>query len=128
VRVLLDTHALMWWTGEPGRLSPRVRELLNDDRNEIVWSVVGTWELALKISRGKLKLPLPLPQFLDASVNQAGIRHLAVESRHALAQLELPGHHWDPFDRMLIAQAQVEGLSIVSTDRAFARYSVQTIW
>ncbi|MBK7641606.1 MAG: type II toxin-antitoxin system VapC family toxin [Planctomycetes bacterium] len=118
----------MWWTGEPGRLSPRVRELLDDDRTELVWSVVGTWELALKISRGKLKLPLPLPQFLDASVHHAGIQSLSIEARHALAQLELPGHHWDPFDRMLIAQAQVEGLGIVSMDRAFARYAVETIW
>jgi len=128
VRVLLDTHVLLWWTGELGRLSPRARELLDDDRNEIVWSVVGTWELALKISRGKLKLPIPLPQFLDSSVNQAGIQHLAIESRHAIAQLELPGHHWDPFDRMLIAQARVEGLAILSTDRDFAKYEVETVW
>lgn len=128
MRVLLDTHVLLWWTGEPSRLSPRVRELLDDDRNEIVWSVVGTWELALKVSRGKLKLPIPLPQFLDSSVHQAGMQHLAIEAKHALAQLDLPGHHWDPFDRMLIAQAQVEGVGIISTDRAFDRYPVQTIW
>ena len=128
MKALLDTHVLLWWVGEPRRLSARAREVLDDDRNELHWSVVGTWEIALKISRGKLKLPEPLQQFLVPRLARGGIRQLPIQSQHALALLDLPGHHWDPFDRMLIAQARVEKLEILTADPHFAKYDVGTCW
>jgi PIN domain nuclease of toxin-antitoxin system len=128
VKVLIDTHVLLWWAAEPQRLSTRAREVLDDSRNELVWSVIGTWEIALKVSRGKIKLPEPLHQYLEPRLARAGIQQLPVHSQHALALLDLPGHHWDPFDRMLIAQARVEGLAILTADRDIPKYEVEAIW
>lgn len=128
MRVLLDTHVLLWWLGEPQRLSRTARDVLEDSRNELHWSIVGTWEIGLKLSKGKLKLPLPLDEYLESRLLQSGMRQLPLLPQHVYAMLELPAHHGDPFDRTLIAQAQAERLGIVSADRAFARYDVPTIW
>lgn len=128
MRVLLDTHTFVWWVGEPDRLSKRGLALFEDDASELYWSAVGTWELALKMAKGKLKLPSTLQEYLEPRILRAGIRPLPVRSEHALALLELPRHHTDPFDHMLIAQARVEGLTILSIDRHFAKYDVATLW
>ena len=128
MKVLLDTHAFLWWVGEPQRLSRRARELFDDDSSELVWSAVGTWEIALKLSKGKLRLPHTLERFLEPRLARAGIEALPIRSEHALALLELPGHHWDPFDRMLIAQARVEGMAILTADKQFSKYEVDMRW
>ena len=128
MRVLLDTHAFVWWVSEPERLSKRGLALFEDDASELYWSTVGTWELALKLNKGKLKLPGTLHEYLEPRISRAGIRPLSVRSEHALALLDIPRHHSDPFDHMLIAQARVEGLTILSADRHFAKYEVETVW
>lgn len=128
MRVLLDTHTFVWWVSEPDRLSKRGLDLFEDDASELYWSPVGTWELALKLAKGKLKLPGTLQEYLEPRISRAGIRPLLVRSDHALALLELPRHHADPFDQMLIAQARVEGLAILTSDRLFSKYEVETVW
>lgn len=121
---LLDTQALLLWTTDDRRLSTRVQRLLEDRRTRAVVSVASVWELAIKQGRGKLRLP---DAYFDA-LFASDVQLLAITERHALAAGRLPMHHADPFDRMLVAQAQAEGLPLVGSDAAFAAYDVDVIW
>ena len=128
MRVLLDAHALLWYTlGDP-KLSATAKALILGPANEILMSPASYWEIAIKVSIGKLALQQPFEVFVDACQNKYGFRILHVEPKHAAALTSLPFHHKDPFDRLLIAQAMVEGIPIVSSDKDLDAYSVTRLW
>jgi PIN domain nuclease of toxin-antitoxin system len=128
VRLLLDTHAFVWWLTDEKRLSKRARELIGDDRNDLYWSVASTWELAIKIGLGHLTIPDTLAAFLAEALNQQSIVTLPIQQLHACRVAELPNLHRDPFDRLLVAQAQVDRLTLLSKDRQVQRYDVEVVW
>ncbi|MHB0876050.1 MAG: type II toxin-antitoxin system VapC family toxin [Anaerolineae bacterium] len=126
--VLLDTHAFLWAVYAPYRLSPAMRELLSDSDNDVLVSAAVAWEIAIKYSTGKLTLAEPPSVFVPRHMVAARMSPLPITVEHALRVGALPLHHRDPFDRLLVAQSQVEGLPIVSCDPHIARYDVEVIW
>jgi PIN domain nuclease of toxin-antitoxin system len=124
VRLLVDTHAALWLLADDPRLSARAGELLTDPRNEAILSAVVVWEVAIKRSLGKLEAP---DGFADLLVD-AGAAPLSVSIDHARAVRTLPWHHRDPFDRLLVAQAQHEQVSIISDDERLSAYGVRVAW
>lgn len=128
MRALLDTHAFLWWTLDDDRLSDAAREVIRDGRNEILVSVASIWEVAIKATRGKLELPLPIDAYVTDRLRRNRWAALAIDERHAIRTASLPMLHTDPFDRVLVAQAMVESLPIVTIDAAISRYDVETIW
>jgi len=127
--MLLDTHTFLWWVSERGaRLSDRARELLSDGANEGSLSIASIWELAIKASAGRIVLPDIAERYVPDRVRHHGFEVLSIELPHAFRAGTLPRIHGDPFDRMLIAQAQIEGLPILTADPAISRYDVETIW
>jgi PIN domain nuclease of toxin-antitoxin system len=120
VRLLLDTNALIWSLTAPHRLSSRAAEAIQAETNEVYVSAISAWEIAMKRSHNRLEVP----EDLEAQLDEKRFRRLPVEMRHSHAIEFLPHHHGDPFDRMLVAQAQVEGLTIVTSDREMRRYQV----
>lgn len=129
MRLLLDSHIFLWLiAGERARLTAPTRELLRDPGSLPLLSVASLWELVLKASRGKLPLPPPVADFLSAQLAANRVAMLPIELLH-LRRLELlPRHHRDPFDRMLVAQAQAEEMPIVSADPALRQYDVRVLW
>ena len=127
MRLLLDTHTFLFAIDRPEKLSARVTSLLADPLVERWVSTMSLWEVAIKIRAGKLTMPINRAYYI-ASLDALRARILPVELRHSLAMLELPLHHRDPFDRLLIAQAREDGLTLASRDRAFAAYDVACIW
>jgi PIN domain nuclease of toxin-antitoxin system len=128
MKVLLDTHVLLWTFYRPDRIPPGTAEVLRDGGNEILWSAVGTAELAIKVSKGKIRLKKSLEAFLGDRRTDLALVHLPVEHRHALATADLPRIHGDPFDRLLVAQAKVEGIPLVSSDTVLRKYGIEVIW
>jgi PIN domain nuclease of toxin-antitoxin system len=123
-RLLVDTHALLWWlTDDPG-LSEKAREALADPANDVLVSTASVWEIAIKRVLGKLSAPDDLPDHIVAQ----GFSWLPVGAEHAWQVRDLPPHHRDPFDRLLVAQALSERLPIVSADARFGAYGVETRW
>lgn len=122
---LLDSNALLWWLEESPRLSPAARAAIAAPTNDVWVSAISIYELQVKARKGMLP---GLPTDLAGLVTRQRLRELPVLFAHAEAASALPYHHRDPWDRLLIAQAQVEGLSIVSADRVFARYGVRVVW
>jgi PIN domain nuclease of toxin-antitoxin system len=127
-RLLLDTHAFLWWVGDAPELKSTAKRAIADARNECYLSVASCWEMAIKISLGKLRLTKPIERFVTEQLTANGIILLSVDLRHAAKVEKLPFHHRDPFDRLLIAQAMMEKLVIVSADKAFAKYEVKVLW
>ena len=128
MRLLLDTQAFLWAVDAPERLSPRARREIQSKGNEILLSPVSAWEIAIKWSLGDLELPDDPQRFVPEQMAPNSIEALPVLVRHALKVAELPPIHKDPFDRLLVAQASVEGLTIVTADVHIRRYDVATIW
>lgn len=128
MRVLLDTHAFLWWITEDERLSARAREVMTDGGNDLLLSAATGWEIAIKASLGRISLPVPIDRFLSEQLHKNGIGTLSIEMSHALRVHALPLLHRDPFDRLLVAQAQLEKLCILTSDRQIAQYSVETLW
>ena len=126
MKVLLDTHTFIWAITDERRLSPRARSLIAS--SEVWWSVVSLWEAIQKAQVGKLSLPLPAGPFLTGELRSNHVRLLPVSLSHVLRVEELPLHHRDPFDRLLIAQSIEEGSPIITADPWFARYPVDVIW
>ncbi len=126
MKALLDTHTFIWAITDERRLSPRARSLIAS--SELWWSVVSLWEAIQKAQVGKLSLPLPAGPFLTGELRSNHVRLLPVSLSHVLRVEELPLHHRDPFDRLLIAQSIEEGWPIVTADPWFARYAVDVIW
>jgi PIN domain nuclease of toxin-antitoxin system len=128
VRALVDSHTVLWATLDDDRLPDGVRDLVSDPRNRIVVSVATTWELTIKAMAGKLRLPEPPAPYLEGLVRDFGYELLPIQERHVAALPELPAIHDDPFDRMLVAQALVEDLDLVTGDEWMRRYPIRTIW
>ena len=128
MRLLLDTHAFLWWVTDNDKLSRKARAAITETANECFLSVVSAWEMAIKSSVGKLKLPEPLDRFVPAQLVANGFVQLPIEFRHVAKVATLTFHHRDPFDRLLIAQAIEEKMHIVSADATFKRYGVKRIW
>jgi len=128
VKLLLDTHAFLWWVLDDPHLSRRARATIGDPRSDVFFSAASAWELAIKAALGRLQMPRPLNDLLPEQLVLNGFDVLPVTLAHALAVAAVPPHHGDPFDRLLVAQAQIEGLSIVSSDRQLSRYGVERIW
>ncbi len=129
MRILLDTHAFLWWVSARGaRLSDPARELLIDGATDAAFSIASVWEIAIKVGQGRMVLPDPVERYLPERIRQHGFELMAIEPSHAFRAGALPPIHRDPFDRMLIAQAQIEGLPILTADPAISRYDVETIW
>ena len=124
MRVLLDTHILLWVLGDPKRLSKATLAVLRDPEHEVQVSVASLWEIAIKVGVGKLRLPGPPGDWLPEALERTGIATLGISALHALAVAALPFHHRDPFDRLLVAQALLEGLTVVTRDRRFGLYGV----
>lgn len=127
MKVLLDTHAFIWWDTDPSQLSARVRTALADPATAVWLSVASVWEMQIKSQLGKLALRLPLAQIV-AQQQSNGIQVLAVSLVHVLAIEALPPAHKDPFDRVLAAQANIEGADLVTVDPIFAQYPVRVFW
>lgn len=128
MKLLLDTHAFIWWDSDPARLPPQVLALCQDPRNMLLLSVVSVWEMQIKLQLGKLRLALPLREIVEAQRQMNNVEILPITLEHVLALENLPVHHRDPFDRLLIAQAVVEEVALVSADPNIARYAVQVVW
>jgi len=127
VRVLLDTQVWLWMLAAPERLSTPSRALVVSTDNELLLSAASAWEIAIKYALGKLRLPEPPGDLMPRLMTRTGITPLAVHHRHALHVATLPPRHRDPFDRLLVAQAQVEGLPILTADRSFELYDIETL-
>jgi PIN domain nuclease of toxin-antitoxin system len=128
MRYLLDTHTFLWFGLSDPRLSARGQALIVDPDNEILLSPASFWEVAIKISIGKYSLLEPYQPFVEREIATNGYRVLPIEVPHTAALLTMPFHHRDPFDRILIAQAQVENVSLISVDPAFDPYPITRIW
>jgi len=128
VRLLLDTSAFLWWITDSDRLSRRAREVLASGLNEIFFSAVSAWEIAVKAGLGRIRLPDDPERFIPEQLTANAFQILPLHMRHALRVFALPNYHRDPFDRMLVAQAQSEGLALLSGDAQFGRYSVEVVW
>ena len=126
--LLLDTHTLIWLATDDARISERARTLVGDLKYDLYLSVASVWELAIKKSLGKIDLQMPLAAFVKSQAGALNLRRLDIHSEHALLLEGLPFHHRDPFDRMLVAQALHEGLSILGADSVFDSYSVKRLW
>ncbi len=127
MRFLLDTHCWLWLQTEPERLSSQVLEQLSDESNGLFLSAASSWEIAIKYGLGKLVLPEPPDVYVPSRMASSGCLALAVEHAHALHVAELPPLHRDPFDRILVAQAQLDGLRLVTADPAIAAYEVDCL-
>ena len=128
MNLLLDTHTFLWIVGDPQSLSPAAREACQDRRHTLALSLASVWEMQIKAQLGKLTLPCPLPDLVEEQQQINGIQVLPVALSHIYALQSLPPHHRDPFDRLIIAQATVVGLTIVSADHAFRSYAVPLLW
>lgn len=128
MNVLLDTQAFLWIISDAPELSSKAKRLAIDGNNLLYLSLASVWELAIKVSLGKLTLAEPLESFLPAELQANNIRQLEISFRHAARVVNLPFHHRDPFDRLLISQAQAEDFPILSSDRVFDRYDVRRLW
>ncbi len=128
MKILLDTHVLLWFALPDPQLSGTAMTLIMDPANEKLVSPASYWELAIKISVGKYALSEPYEIFMNEAINKNGFGYLHIEPKHTAALTTLPFHHRDPFDRLLAAQALVEGIPLLSADAVFEQYGVKRIW
>lgn len=128
MKVLLDTHAFLWWIADDPQLSTRARQIMEAADTKPFLSAASGWEIAIKSRLGKLKLPADLEEFIAEQLRINAIQVLPIQMSHALHVITLPDHHRDPFDRMLVAQSQLERLPILTGDPQIAQYVVTTIW
>ena len=128
MKLLLDTHALLWWHTEPSRLSVTAHEAISDLDNEIFLSVVNGWEIQIKAQLGKLTLSKPLSVILEQEQATNDFRLLPVTMAHVLSLDLFPLHHRDPFDRLLVSQAHQEEMTLVSHDPKLSAYPVPLLW
>ena len=128
MRLLLDTHAMYWYIEGAPQLSATAQTLIQDAANEVLISPASYWEIAIKTSIGKWQLNQPYERFVDIALNQYRFQVLPILPTHTALLIGLPFHHRDPFDRMLVAQAMVEGIPIVGNDRALDAYGISRLW
>ena len=127
MRVLIDTQCWLWMSASPERLSKRTQELLRDAGTERLLSVASIWELAIKYQLGRISLPVAPLDFVPSRLETTQTAALGISAAHALRVGVLPRHHRDPFDRMIVAQALIEGVAVLTADPAFARYQVERL-
>lgn len=127
MKVLLDTHVLLWWLHDHSRLRGETRSMLAAPENELLWSAASTWELAIKVQLGKVRLPEPVHDFVVRTLVKQGMVALPIHHAHAARVAELPPLHRDPFDRLLVAQAAVEDVPLVTGDRQLSAYGIQCV-
>jgi PIN domain nuclease of toxin-antitoxin system len=127
MRILLDTQCWLWMLMAPERLSPEGAALVTAPDNELLLSAASAWEIAIKHSLGRLRLPMDPADYVPSRMAATRTSPLSIHHSHALRVSRLPPHHRDPFDRMLVAQAQVEGLPILTADPQFAAYAVEVL-
>ncbi|MBA2731223.1 MAG: type II toxin-antitoxin system VapC family toxin [Euzebyaceae bacterium] len=127
MRVLLDTHVWLWLQASPQRLMPEALDVAQNPANELLLSAASAWEIAIKHALGRLALPDQPEDYVPDRMASSGVVGLAVDHRHALRVATLPALHNDPFDRLLVAQAQVESLVIMTADRGVQQYDVSVI-
>ena len=128
MKYLLDTHTFLWWNLGDSQLSARAREIIADGNNEIFLSAASAWEIAIKTAKGHLILPEEPAKYLANRMNFYHFQALAVQISHAVRVYDLPDHHADPFDRLLIAQSQLEALPLISKDEDIGQYDLKIIW
>ena len=128
MRLLLDTQTWLLMVADPDRLGKRARRLLQRADSELFFSAASAWEIAIKWSLGKLELPADPVEYVPSRIDQTGVMALAIRPAHALQVARLPPHHRDPFDRLLIAQAHVEDLVLLTGDRQIAPYDIRIEW
>ncbi len=128
MKLLLDTQCWLWWFAQPERLNEEAITHIVDENNELWLSIASIWEIGIKVAIGKLPLPDPLDSYISSRMAQLGMRSLEITASHALQAAALPLHHRDPFDRMLIAQAQIEEMRLVSSDSMFNKYDISLLW
>lgn len=126
--VLLDTHAFLWWIADDPRLSDAAGAMIANAENEVWVSAVSGWEIAIKTGLGRLELPSDPERFVPDQLSRNAMTALPIQMAHALRVARLPRHHRDPFDRLLIAQAQVEAVPIATRDPDIGRYEVEVFW
>ena len=128
MKLLLDTHTFLWWNIEDPQLSVRAREIIANEQNEIFLSVASVWEISIKTAKGKLILPEVPAHYILSRLGLYRFQPLPVHVSHAVRVYDLPRHHDDPFDRLLVAQSQVESIPLISTDAEIRKYEVEVIW
>ena len=128
MKLLLDTHAFIWWANEPEKLSEKALAACQDENNTLLLSVVSVWEMQIKMQLGKLKISCPIEELIKRQQQANGLQILSIELAHVLSLSNLRSHHKDPFDRLLIAQAKVEEATLVSVDPVFSSYGVSVLW
>lgn len=128
MKILIDTHCLLWWLSDPKRLNSRARKLISNPRTNLYFSVASTWEIALKYKKGKLNLPLPVEEFFIDVLEDLNINLLSIKLDHVLQSTRLKQHHQDPFDRILISQTILENLLLLTADKTISLYDCDIIW
>lgn len=129
MKVLLDTHAFLWWINDDPQLSSRARRIIGEASSDVYFSAASGWEIAIKAHLGRLKIAADnVEDFVAEQVATNGFQVLPIRLSHALKTCSLPDHHKDPFDRMLVAQAAIEELTLLSADRKLASYKVRVVW
>ena len=128
MNLLLDTHTFLWFIAGSARLSATVRDLIEDSANQPFLSAASLWEMAIKLSLGKLRLAHPFEELIPQQMALNGIQLLGIELEHVVPVATLPFHHRDPFARLLVAQAMIEGVPIASADPSFDAYGIRRLW
>lgn len=128
MKALLDTHAFLWWIDGDPRLSRRARQIIADGSNQVYLSAASAWEISIKAALGRLTVAGDLEEFVTEQVTSNRFEPLPVHLRHALRTYSLPPHHKDPFDRLLVAQAVTEELTLLSADPQLRKYRVHIAW
>lgn len=128
MRYLIDTHTFLWWNMDDAQLSSLAKELISDSNNEIFLSAASAWEIAIKTACGRLTLPEDPTRYVSNRLGLHRFQALPVQIHHAVQVYILPMHHADPFDRLLIAQSQIESMPLISVDADIRRYELEVIW
>jgi PIN domain nuclease of toxin-antitoxin system len=128
MNILLDTHAFLWFVNDDPQLSDAAKRLIEDEESQPFLSVASLWEMAIKISLGKLTLKQPYEVFLLQQLSVNGIGILNITLRHAAEVATLPFHHRDPFDRLLVVQSKIENMPLISADSIFDHYGIARVW
>jgi len=128
MKLLLDTHSFLWFIEGSDKISLTARRLIEDSSNQPLLSMASLWEMAIKVSIGRLKLSGAFEELIPEQMRLNGIETLDIQTEHVAEVTRLPFHHRDPFDRLLIAQAQVEGIPIVGADDTFDAYAITRMW
>jgi Uncharacterized protein conserved in bacteria len=128
MKLLLDTHILIWLIAGSEKLNKTARYAIEDENNSLYFSIASLWEITIKISLGKLELGISLEQIMTNFILPSGLKILPIHLSHLSVLKDLPFYHRDPFDRMLISQAISESLTLISEDELFGEYAVKTLW